>query len=128
MLEPDPQTGALYCLAQQVQLHNGHSTHSTSIGIQLLLSFYLLFGPLGREGVSVCASCRNLQPCCVSSMEPLDISGVELVGTGLGPPPPPPPVPTPFVVLCYRYVPAIRSKQRKQQRFRSFEKGGGPPA
>ena len=40
------------------------------------------------------------------------ISGVELVGTGPGPPPrvAPPPVPTPFVVLCYRYVPAIRSE------------------
>ena len=49
MLEPDPQTGALYCLAQQVQLHNGHSTHSTSIGIHLyFLSILCLLHLVGR--------------------------------------------------------------------------------
>ena len=46
-----------------------HTAHA--LAFHFLLSFYFLFAPLGREGVSVCALCRNLQPCCVSSMEPL---------------------------------------------------------
>ena len=125
MLEPDPQTGALYCLAQQVQLHNGHSTHSTSIGIHLyFLSILCLLHLVGR----VCL--------CVVMQEPttpfriidgVTISGVELVGTGSGPPPPPPPVPTPFVVLCYRYVPAIRSELEAAE-VQKLREGWRPPA
>ena len=55
------------------------------------------------------------------------ISGVELVGAGPGPPPPPPPVPTPFVVLCYRYVPAIRSELEAAE-VQKLREGWRPPA
>ena len=55
------------------------------------------------------------------------ISGVELVGTGSGPPPPPPPVPTPFVVLCYRYVPAIRSELEAAE-VQKLREGWRPPS
>jgi len=108
MLEPDPQTGALYCLAQQVQLHNGHSTHSTCIC--MISYFFLLLVCFTWSGGCVCVCVMQEPTTPFRIIDGATISGVELVGTGLGPPPPPPPVPTPFVVLCYRYVPAIRSE------------------
>ena len=61
MLEPNPETGALYCLAQQVQLHDGHSTHSTYVRIEHAVIEFILLHLVGK--VFPCVRfCRNLQP------------------------------------------------------------------
>ena len=125
MLEPDPQTGALYCLAQQVQLHNGHSTHSTCIC--MISYFFLLLVCFTWSGGCVCVCVMQEPTTLLRIIDGATISGVELVGTGSGPPPPPPPVPTPFVVLCYRYVPAIRSELEAAE-VQKLREGWRPPS
>ena len=97
MLEPNPRTSALYCLAQQLQLHNGLSTHSTCICISPCS--FLFFACFTWSGGCVCVCVMQEPTTPFRIINGATISGVELVGTALGPPPPPPPVPT--FLLCF---------------------------
>ena len=95
-----------------------------ALAFKFLLPFYFLFAPLGREGVSVCALCRNLQPRFVSSMEPLYLEWSWLVQVrGRHPHP----HLYQLLLLCFvTGMSQLSDQSMKQQRFRSFEKGGGP--
>ena len=107
-------------------------TAHTSQALAFTFTFFLFFVCFTwsggcvckRVGVSVCASCRNLQPGFVSSMEPLYLEWSWLVQVrGRHPHPH---LYQPLLLCFVTGMSQLSDQSLKQQRFRSFEKGGGP--